>query len=742
MRKLAIFSMAFAGAAALYVWLLPQAAALISAAALAAAGIGLCFLHTDPAKRIRICAFGLAAGLLWTWGCEKLRIEPLRKLCGENVEISAEISDYPEKTRFGSRVEGRIGSGRVQLYLDKNGMELLPGDRVHLKAELKDVSRGTGDGNSLYLQSRNISLLAFQKEEPAVEKAGEIPLLYRPVSWARTVKDRIHVLFPEDTAGFVQGLLTGDKTELSYGVRSQLSTAGISHAFAVSGMHVSLIVGVILFLVRRRRLAACICIPVMFLFAAMLGFSPSVTRAVIMNSVLLLAPLLKRENDAPTSLSFALLVILLGNPWAIADASLQLSFAAMAGIFLFTPKLYARMLSWGKNWKNRLLVKGYRAFAASLSASLGALSLTTPISAIWFGTVSLIGPLTNLLLLWLISLIFVLSFVTLLAGFFTPVGRFLAAVLSWPIRLVLWTVRLLSRIPFAAVYTESPYIAAWLAGAYIMFALFLLCRKERRIVHLVCAVTAGLFCAVGFTLLDTPEASFTVMDVGQGQSILANRGNFTAMIDCGGERGEACGEMAARKLLMKGHSHLNLLILTHYDADHTCGLEQLADRVKIDCLALPDIPDDRGRREAVETCAAEKQIPIRYVTEDFSLCREGLTIQLYAPVSASEDNDGLCALMSLGDCDILVTGDMNREAEKKLMASHTLPDIDVLVAGHHGSRNSTSMELLEQTRPEIVLISVGKASYGHPAPEVLARISAVGARAYCTDQNGQITIMR
>ena len=742
MRKLAIFASAFAVAAALYVWLLPRTAALICGAVLAALGIVLCFFHADTAKRIRIGAFGLAVGLLWSWGYELIRMEPLRRICGEDVPVSAEISGYPEKTKYGCRVEAEISGGRALVYLDNEGMELRPGDRITMQAEVADVSRGSGDDENLYYQSKNISLLVFQNEEPKAEIADKILLKYRPASWARAARNSIQELFPEDTAGFVQALLTGDKSGLSYNQRNQFSITGISHAFAVSGMHVSLIVGAVLFLVRRRRLAAMICIPVMFLFAAMLGFTPSVTRAVIMNTVLLLAPVFKKENDPATTLSFALLVILLGNPWAIANVSLQLSFSAMAGIFLFTPQILNRMLSWRKKKGSRFADKIYRAFAASLSTSLGALSLTTPIAAACFGTVSLIGPLTNLLLLWLISTVFVLSLVTLLAGLFAPAGRVLALGLSWVIRFIMWAVRLLSRIPFASVYTESPYIIAWLAGAYIMFFLFLLIKQERRLRNLLCAVLAGLFCALGFTMADTPAASFAMLDVGEGQSLLFTRGNFTVMVDCGGDNGDACGEMATRKLLTMGHSHLNALILTHYDADHTCGLEQLADRVQIDSMLLPDIKDDRGRREEVKACAEREQIGIRFVTDDLTLSGDGFNIELYAPVSRTEDNDGLCALMSAGDCDILITGDMDLQAEKKLMETHTLPDVDILVAGHHGSKYSTGAELLAQTRPEIVLVSCGKNSYGHPAPEVLDRAAAAGAKVYCTEQYGELKIMR
>ena len=119
-------------------------------------------------------------------------------------------------------------------------------------------------------------------------------------------------------------------------------------------------------------------------------------------------------------------------------------------------------------------------------------------------------------------------------------------------------------------------------------------------------------------------------------------------------------------------------------------------------------------------------------------------MRLFAPVSAQNDNDsGVCCLASAGEYDILITGDLSKQAEYRLLARHALPDVELLVAGHHGARTSTSETLLELTQPETVLISVGADNrYGHPAAETLNTLEDFGAAVYCTDRQGTITVWR
>lgn len=749
MRRLAIFACSFAAAAALYVRLLPPVSAIPAAGVLLAAALVLRRFHTPMSERARLCAFGLAVGLLWSWGYEQIKLEPLRGYCGENRRISAQISDLPQETAYGCRVEARLASGNIVLYLQCAPETLSLGDTVTVNAEISDVSRGYGDSENLYYQSRDISLLGYQRGEMEITPAEKLPPRCYPKAAVHAIRSHIDRLFPDDVAGFFRAFLTGDRSGLSYRMHNEMSITGISHIVAVSGMHISFLVGTMMLLcLKRKKLGAAVSILVMAFFAAMLGFTPSVTRAVIMNGILLLAPLLGRENDPPTTLSFALMVILALNPWAIDNLSLQLSFSALAGILLLTPRIYRWLLRLlrDKSLRKRvpLLSKLLRCGASTLAASLGAMALTQPIIAKAFGVVSLIAPLANLLVLPLISLIFPCALLLLLLGLpLRSVGMVGAIALSYPVRAMLWLVRALARLPYAAVYTNSGYITAWLATAYALLVVYFLPRKQKmQPAVLLACLLATLGGACLFSAQEPGKTAVTVYDVGQGQCVLLRSGDFTALVDCGGDSGDADGEKIARSLLMAGRRSVDALVLTHYDTDHVCGTAQLLSRIKVRVLLLPAVEDDTGNRERIVQEAISAGIPYRFITQDTALTFDGGTLRLFAPSDGSAKNASIAALLSVRKYDILVMGDMESAQELELLQTHRLPDLEVLVAGHHGSQSSTGAALLSATAPDIVLISVGKNRYGHPNEEVLARIDAIGAAVYRTDLNGDITVLR
>lgn len=748
-RRLAIFSFSFAAAAAAYVWLLPPAWAILAAGILLAGMLVLLAFSTDAVKRVRIAALGAAVGLFWSWGYERLKIEPLRELCGEYRNITAQVCSVPEKTGYGCRVHVRLDGGRMILYLNCPPEELSLGDTVVTKADVIDVSRGSGDENNLYYQSNDISLLGLQRGALEVEKAEKTPLSCYPAWIAAELKDRVDLIFPADSAGFAKAILTGDRSGLSYQTRNALSVTGIAHVVAVSGMHVSLLIGILMALCRqRRKLATLISIPVMIFFAAMLGFGASVTRAVIMNSVLLIAPLVRRENDAPTSLGLALLLLLAVNPWAIANVSLQLSFACMAGIFLLAPRIFnwlmKRVNEDELRQKHGLLYRFCRSAAVTVAASIAATVFTAPLVASVFGSVSLISPLTNLLNFTALSAVFSLSFFAVIAAFvYAPVGAAIAWLTSWLIRYVLWLTGLLAKIPYAAVYTDSGYIVAWLLTAYLMIFVFVLCRRERyKLRLLIGALLVTLIGAVFFSMHSSAGITLRVFDVGQGQCIFLQNGKNAVMIDCGGDEDDYNGEQTARALLTRGYTGIDALILTHYDTDHVCGAMQFLSRIRVKQLIVPDLPDHTGNRETLLRYAAQADIPVLLVTRDMKLNFGSGMLYLYAPEDVNVRNASLSALMSDEEYDILITGDMDETGERVLLATKALPDLEVLIAGHHGSKRSTCEELLRQTAPDTVIISVGENSYGHPAQEVLDRIAAIGAAVYRTDLDGTITITR
>ena len=231
------------------------------------------------------------------------------------------------------------------------------------------------------------------------------------------------------------------------------------------------------------------------------------------------------------------------------------------------------------------------------------------------------------------------------------------------------------------------------------------------------------------------DVRFTVLDVGQGQCLIMQSGGRVYVVDCGGDSDTRPADAAAEALLSQGYSHIDGLILTHTDRDHAGGAENLLSRIRTDLLILP--------RQA-EKIVVPKDTQVVIAEQNLEITDGSGKISIFAPVFHGEENEmSLCVLFDTEKCDILITGDRNAFGERSLLRHADIPNVDVLIAGHHGSKYSSCQELLEATRPQIVCISVGADnSYGHPAQEVLDRLSSFGCTVYRTDQQGPITIRR
>ena len=232
------------------------------------------------------------------------------------------------------------------------------------------------------------------------------------------------------------------------------------------------------------------------------------------------------------------------------------------------------------------------------------------------------------------------------------------------------------------------------------------------------------------------------LDMGQGESVALYTREKAVLVDCGSSNGYiSAGARAADQLESMGIHRLSAVAVTHYHADHTNGLEELMARMPVERLLLPDIEDEYGVRDRLLELAREKDIAVTMVTDVYRLPMGSAMLTIYPPVGAGDLNEqGLTYLCSAGGFDALITGDMAGNTEKKLIEQFALPDIEVLVVGHHGSRYSSTDAFLQQVRPETAIISVGDNSYGHPTQEAMDRLSRNGAAVYRTDRQGNILV--
>ena len=764
MRKLASFALPFGVGIFLSAYLLPRTVQLAGAALCALIWVVclLCWRRQREDKRLRPVLYtaGLAIALLWSWGYDMRTVYPAEQLAGTEETFVFQAADWPETGTYSVSVEARLLNPDgpdlgVLLYFypgDEKIPDIKPGDTLTCTVQLKLADTVGGEENGYYY-SKGIFLTANAAAIPEVTPAENVPLKYWPALWRRAMEEHIEELFSDETAGLALALTTGDKSGLTGGFYTALKRCGLAHVVAVSGMHMSMVVMLAAMLVRRRRrkLMAIVSIPLVLAFMALTGFAPSVVRAGVMQILLLLGPALSREGDTVTSLSFALLLLLLQNPYAAMSVGLQLSFLSVAGILTITgwlnEKFFHRFpLKKGKTKPRRLYNRAVRFLVGCVTMSIGAIAFTTPLTVYYFGTVSLISPLANLLTLWAVTALFLLCLPAAALGGVLPVaGKVLAALaepVSWLFHRIVYG---LSSLPFASVSLETGrYILFWLLFVYAVIGACILFRKEKpKPIVPVCCCAIALAAALLFNALSLrgDGLAVTVLDVGQGQSILLATQSSTALVDCGGSGWEDPGDIAADYVQAMGKSTLDLLILTHYHSDHACGVPELMERLDVAALAVPDVEPDSALRAEILALAEEKGTEVIFIEEDTTVELDSVSLTLYAPLGTGGGNEeGLSVLATQGDFDALITGDMNAAVERRLVKYGNLPDIELLVAGHHGSASSTSAELLTAVAPEYAVISVGYNTYGHPAPETLDRLERAGCTVWRTDLRGTITI--
>lgn len=698
----------------------------------------------DRQRRRTWLILGAAAAALWVGLYCLLWCTPAMALWGQRGTWQTVVTDYPRQTDWGWSVEtrlcseGRTGHAAVLLQTTQSCKALKPGDRVSFEAQLCSPGR-THPARFHRFAARGIFVETKTVKKVSVSPAEAVPLRYWSKAAHHALRQRILSRHSKDEAALLLALLTGDQDELEEPFATQLSRSGLRHIAAVSGLHVGVLMGAVLLLPVDRRLRQILAAGALVLFCLVTGAHPPVVRATVMGLALLLAPFFGRDADSIASLRTALLLLVLQNPFSLESVSLQLSFAAVLGILRFAQPLYRRLM--GRGGEKKRFTGLRRAVCASLAISLSAQVFTTPLTALYFGTISLAAPLANLFCLWAVELFFLGGAVGTLLGFLLPPVPVLWVPFHGCFLFVRWTAELFADAPLGAVTTQVVWYRLWLAAVYAV--LLLLWRREKlrkRAGWFVPVLLAlFLFCVMLHRTLALSGLGVEAVDVGQGQSILLLSRQQVAAVDCGGDN---AGNALADAMYDALEGELDLLVLTHFDSDHIDGLEQLLRRVDVDRLLIPDVEDSSGGRKRVETLAGAHGVIVEAIRENRDYTVGEMTLHLYALVGEGEDNNtGLAVLVEKGDFSVLITGDMDQGAEEELLRREALGPVSVLVAGHHGSRSSSGEAFLERIHPETVIISCGAENrYGHPSEETLERLKRAGCRIRRTDREGSICL--
>lgn len=692
----------------------------------------------------------LAVSLAYFAGYDYLVRQPIEDRCGAASDFTATVCDWPQATERGARVTVELEGyhrARAVLYGEAELLAARPGDTVTGTAQWQSAAHFDSD-DVTHFNARGVYALLYGREDVRLSAGDGDALRWLPQRAGKAFREKVAAIWDDPrVSGFLTAELTGDKSAMDDGDYLAMQETGLAHLFAVSGLHCAFLVTLLALLIsRRQRLLCAVTIPLLLFYMVMVGMSPSVVRACIMQIFLLIAPLFRRGSDPLTSLAAALLVILLCNPFAAASVSLQLSFSATLGMVLLSPRLYKLLTGWYKG-KCRPLRTALCFVAANLSATLSAVVFTAPLTAWYFRIFVLVAPLSSLLAVPAAGWSFMAAFVTVLLGFvWLPLASLLGWI-SWAlVRYILWIANGMMSWRYHAVYFTNPYLIYWLLFLYAAFIGCAATPDGKRKYLLASALSVlTLTAAIWVNRQDYQYGVLTALtlDVGQGESVILTSGGETALVDCGSSNSyKDPGGLAADTLHSMGVRELSAVVVTHYHADHTNGLYEVLRRIPVQTVYLPDIEDEYGVRERLVSLAEEKGAQVTYVTKETADTLGDTVLTIYPPVQSGGDLNelGLTALASAGDFDLLITGDMSGSTEKKLVETYALPDIEVLVVSHHGSRYSSNIRFLKSVTPETAVISVGDNNYGHPSEETLQRLLAVGADIWRTDQQGTIRI--
>lgn len=750
-RKLATASLAFSAAVFLAHYLLPYNWLLTFAAIGILTAVAGEFIHNNIGRRLILIGLAIACGFSLYHIHYNRVISPCEELVNEKMTVTARVTSYPDcrsgcilqNVRFTGEKLPNV-SGLIIDY-ESEESELIPGDVISVTLKLNPANQRY---NSEYDANISKGLYLVGTVFGEVQKTGhEKSFLYFPQYIGNGIREKIEEIFPDNAAFFMKALLTGDKSEY-YAEHEDLSCAmsiaGLSHVVAVSGMHVAFLVGFLQLILGKNRRCSLVCLVLVWLFVIMVGAPASAIRAGFMQSLLLLAPIFKRENDAITSLSFALALILLANPFACGNIGLQLSFAAMAGIVLFGDNIY-HWLREKLNTENRFVCYLLGIVASSLAVSV----FTFPITALHFGYISILSIVSNILCLWAITLLFCGGYLLCAIGIVVPTAaKGLAFVISYLVQYITLVVKCIAKLPHAALYTENAQIVCWLILTYVIFFICGLYKKQkfRPLVPLAISLVS-LVCILGITHFSMlrSDGTVAVMDVGSGQCIALTDGKATVVVDCGsaGTMNNA-GSMMTSYLRSHGRNSVDALVLTHLHSDHAKGVVRLLNIMSVKTIIMPSSAAEtaeNGLYDRIVSAANDNNVEIILLDRADKLSFGDIELNIYEPSQKGDDNERCLTLTaSVSGYNVLITGDAGKSVEKELVDNEDLSDTDLLIVGHHGSKYSTSQELLRAASPDAAVISVGYNTYGHPTNAVLQRLSAYGVTIYRTDLMGRIII--
>lgn len=693
------------------------------------AGIGL-FINFESLSLIKVMVIcGLSAGFLCLFD-KKYMIIPLGILLGFILSFfnfrTYKLKDYKEMKAQITILEKRKTADNYRYFVR------VKADKIDEKSVLfaeEDLDIGQillADSDvSIPDTNTNPNLFSYRKYliSKGIGSQLNITKVYKS-SYSKSIflKARnkfykyIHQTFEKNfsktASDFIISVILGENLIEN----ADIKDLGLVHILAVSGLHIDLLMGFILFILARfnYKYGYALALGICLFYGYLIGFPFSVIRVLIINLIGFLAFLTANPEDKIKSLLIAGMLILLANPFALLNSGFILSFVATSAVYLIYPKIKRR-------FRNNPIKDNF-AFTGSIQLGL------LPFTLFYYGNINLLSILANFLVVPIFTIAMYVAFGLVVLY---PVLRFIVSpffkVLDFLLLTILNIVKFLNSFKLFNIKFAHPSIFVAIYLFVLILLIFYMRRSNKKLLKLFYGI--NLFVVALSLCYDylNPEVSFTMIDIGQGDAfLLSDRGEYY-LFDVGGPKYDNydSGERILIPYLNSlGIRNIKAVFISHEDGDHAGNIGGVIDNFNVENIMTSKL----------NTNSLATYNPNIIKKDDRIKVRDGSITCVFDGVEGEENAESVGYIIEIKGIKILTLGDLPSEYEDDLNIK-----ADVLKVSHHGSRTSTSRSFVEKVDPQIALISAGRNNkYGHPTREVLENLD--GVKIYNSQINGMVKI--
>jgi len=711
-------------------------------AALAAAGaLGAVCVRRE--RRVLVFAFSLLlAG--WWWGSVRLTAldqSVLVEHVGRASSMQLVVTGPSRRGTFALRLPAEVSRFQSLALRERVLLELPPGRAPPQGSRLELIGRivrprteENGFDEAAWLQRQGVQVVVRGDHWRIVGGRGGLAGLGDRLH--RRLSGAIAPAVEGERRAVIAGIVVGEDEGLSEELRAAFKASGLYHLLAVSGQNVAFLAGGVLMLAWLlgvpRWFGQAAVLGVIAAYVLAVGWQPSVVRAGVAGGLATLAWLVSRQRDRWHFLLLGAIVLLVWNPYSALEPGFQLSFGAVAAIFLVVPRLERFLTGYPVPTRP----------ASVLAISLTCGVATAPILWLHFGAVPLFSVASNAVAAPVVGPLLGLG---LAAALLDPVLPTAALAIAWAngwlAAYLAGCARLVAGLPHAEISSSVGLLALalGLGGAFAVRRLPLWHRRRAlALVSVVLAVFVGWRLWPAPTLPPPTGLRITFLDVGQGDAVVLQVPEGAVLVDQGPPEANVAAQV--RRL---GIRRLALLVLTHPQRDHVGGAAEVIERLQCELVLDPRLRVASADEDRALRAAADRGVTIAVARAGRMFRLGSLRLRVLWPVDAGtrgEDPNANATVLlaSYGQTDVLLTAD----AESPVTLPLRPPPVEILKVAHHGSADTGLARLLEITRPRVAVISVAERNdYGHPTASTLAALDAApGLAVFRTDRDGRVTI--